>query len=199
MQSLKRRVEEAKRRHPHLKNAAIARASGVKPPSVTDWLNGKTKSLDAQTAHRAAQLFGCDPTWLAVGVGLPNWRIPQLAGVAQDLSHIPFDTPPTITWETVMSEVELPERFVLHMPDDALAPNIMRGMGLIFDTSAPPSPGVGVLVAAGDGQRYIRRYAQAPGGAWLAQAINQAYAGLESAPHGLKILAVMVGRLDGHI
>lgn len=73
MRSLKSRLEEAMRRHPHLTQADIARACKVKNPSVTDWLNGKTKSLKPEPARLGASLFGCDQNWLSTGVGTPNW------------------------------------------------------------------------------------------------------------------------------
>ena len=74
MKPLKDRLSECMRRHPSLSPADIARACHVKPPSVADWLNGSTKTLKAETARLAAQLFGCDQNWLATGVGSPNWR-----------------------------------------------------------------------------------------------------------------------------
>lgn len=70
---LRERIAEAMRRHPGLSQADVARACGVKTPSVTDWLNGKTKSLKPEPARRGAVLFGCDQNWLATGTGTPNW------------------------------------------------------------------------------------------------------------------------------
>ncbi|MEY2654291.1 MAG: hypothetical protein RLZZ524_1319 [Pseudomonadota bacterium] len=63
------------RRNPHLSQADIARACGVKTPSVNDWVSGKTKTLKAETARLAAQMLGCDQNWLANGVGSPGWRL----------------------------------------------------------------------------------------------------------------------------
>ena len=98
-----------------------------------------------------------------------------------------------------MQSNDLPAQFVLHMPDEALAPNIPKGLGLVFDCFAKPFPTAGVLVVAGDGRRYVRRFAEAPGGLWLGQAINPAYATLESARDELRVLAVMTGRLGGAV
>ena len=47
----------------------LAAAAGVKPPSVTDWTNGKTKKLQAAPAHRAAKFLGVNFLWLTEGKG----------------------------------------------------------------------------------------------------------------------------------
>ena len=41
----------------------LAKIAGVKPPSVSDWLNGKTKSLQIEPATRLARRFGLNPEW----------------------------------------------------------------------------------------------------------------------------------------
>lgn len=47
----------------------LADAAGVKPPSVSDWLNGKTKTLKAATALRVATFFGVNILWLTEDKG----------------------------------------------------------------------------------------------------------------------------------
>lgn len=49
--------------------ADLARAVGIKPPSVADWLNGNTKVLRAKTALRAAHFLGVTALWLTEGKG----------------------------------------------------------------------------------------------------------------------------------
>ncbi len=118
---------------------------------------------------------------------------------AHYLNLQPFTVPQELSWEDVMQMDKLPATFVLAMPDDALAPRVLRGTRLIFDTAVRPQPGTGVLVLDAVGRRYVRRYAEGTGGTWLAQAVHDAYATLESARDGLKLLAVMTGRMDGAI
>mgnify|MGYP000393726553 CR=1 FL=1 len=74
MRTLKDRVEECERRFPLISRADVARAAGVKQPSVTDWFNGKTNRLKLKPAVGEARLWRCDPLWLGEGDGLPNWR-----------------------------------------------------------------------------------------------------------------------------
>jgi len=59
----------------------LAAACGVKPPSVNDWLSGKTKSLKASTAQRAAAFLKVNMLWLTEGRG-PKRR--QDSGQAVD-------------------------------------------------------------------------------------------------------------------
>lgn len=53
----------------------LAKAAGVKPPSVIEWLNGETKTLKASAAIRASRFLGVEPLWLAEGEG-PKRRQP---------------------------------------------------------------------------------------------------------------------------
>ena len=93
----------------------------------------------------------------------------------------------------------IPERFVLAMPDDALAPQTPRGTQLIFVAGdTPPRFGIGVLVEAPDGTRYIRRYVQGPATGWIAEARDSAYRTISSAEGG-RILAWVSWRNSGDV
>ncbi|MCA3065448.1 MAG: hypothetical protein ING73_00770 [Rhodocyclaceae bacterium] len=56
----------------------LARAVGIKPPSVYDWLNGTTKKLEGGNLNRAAAFFGVEPDWLETGTGAK--RLPETSG-----------------------------------------------------------------------------------------------------------------------
>ncbi len=49
--------------------AALARACGIKPPSVHDWLNGKTKAIEGANLIRAASALSVTPEWILTGRG----------------------------------------------------------------------------------------------------------------------------------
>ena len=49
--------------------AALARACGIKPPSVHDWLSGKTQTIESQNLLKASKFLGVSPDWLASGKG----------------------------------------------------------------------------------------------------------------------------------
>lgn len=54
-----------------VKGVDLARAVGVKPPSVSDWLSGKSKTMEGENLLRAAKHLGVNPVWLATGKGEP--------------------------------------------------------------------------------------------------------------------------------
>lgn len=52
--------------------AELARACGIKPPSVNGWYSGSSRGIDAAHIFKAATFFKVHPKWLALGVG-PKW------------------------------------------------------------------------------------------------------------------------------
>ncbi|EIK96083.1 putative phage repressor [Pseudomonas sp. M47T1] len=54
---------------PKTTQAALARACGIKPPSVNDWLSGKTKTIEGENLLNAAEALKVIPMWLATGKG----------------------------------------------------------------------------------------------------------------------------------
>jgi hypothetical protein len=95
-----------------------------------------------------------------------------------------------------MQTSDLPDQFVIRVPDDALSPNLPRGTEVIFERAGSAHPGECVLIEDGRHQRHLRRYVQGLDGTYTAQAINGAYVNLESVRDGLKILAVMAWRAE---
>lgn len=69
MTTLKERFHLVRGLKPEVTNADLARATGAKPASVGDWFNGDTKTLKADTAAKAAAVYGVSPLWLATGEG----------------------------------------------------------------------------------------------------------------------------------
>ncbi|WP_228266320.1 helix-turn-helix domain-containing protein, partial [Acinetobacter baumannii] len=55
-----------------IKGVDLARAVGVKPPSVSDWLSGKSKKMEGENLLRAAKYLKVNALWLATGAGEPS-------------------------------------------------------------------------------------------------------------------------------
>lgn len=89
MSTLRERVEECERRFPGISRADVARAAGIKSPSVADWFNGKTLRLKLAPAVYAARLWKCDPLWLGEGVGTPNWLDAPVTALITQPSQLP--------------------------------------------------------------------------------------------------------------
>ncbi|MDR2060932.1 MAG: XRE family transcriptional regulator [Acinetobacter sp.] len=54
-----------------IKGVELARAVGVKPPSVSDWLSGKSKTMEGENLIKASKFLGVSASWLASGMGKP--------------------------------------------------------------------------------------------------------------------------------
>lgn len=67
--TLKERLTKISALKPELSQADIARIAGVKPPSVSAWFSGETKTLKSMTAIRVADAYGVSASWLAAGQG----------------------------------------------------------------------------------------------------------------------------------
>lgn len=67
--TLKQRFAALEELKPDISQAALARATGAKSPSVNAWFSGATKSMRAETAAKVAALYGVSPVWLATGEG----------------------------------------------------------------------------------------------------------------------------------
>jgi len=69
MRNLQERLRAAMAGPPKITQAALARACGIRPPSVNDWLSGKTKAIEGENLLRAAEILKVSPMWLATGKG----------------------------------------------------------------------------------------------------------------------------------
>lgn len=195
-----------------LSQAALATKAGVSQGTIGNIESGARQRPRELLAIAAA--CGVRAEWLETGVGPKHPTAVPLVGSAR-ASAAPSDlgvahearldefTVVGMTWDDVKTATELPPRFTVDMPDDALVPSVMRGAGLVFEPAGVggplPAPETGILVQDAGGRRYIRRFAEAPGGSWVAQALNPAYATLDAGRDGLVIVAVMVARMGGRV
>lgn len=74
----------------------MADIAGVKPPSVSDWLNGKTKNLKAGPAMRLAQHFKISLLWLTEGRGLMQYPELQKSSVQPESQLISLTDHPDL-------------------------------------------------------------------------------------------------------
>lgn len=69
MSTLQERLAIAMEGPPPVSAADLARACGVKGASVSEWINGPTKSLRGPNAIKAAKRLGVNVEWLSTGSG----------------------------------------------------------------------------------------------------------------------------------
>lgn len=71
--------------------------------------------------------------------------------------------------------INLPARFSVTVPDDALAPRLVRGYGVVLDSTKTPRDGDGVCVVTCDDEAYLRIYRETRDGFFEAVPLNPAY------------------------
>lgn len=80
MNTLAARLAHAMKGPPKVSQAALARACNVKPPTVNDWLSGKTTELKGANLLAVSKFLNVDPEWLANGKGGRHRPITQPVG-----------------------------------------------------------------------------------------------------------------------
>lgn len=69
MQTLSERLKIALKGPPEVTQKALADACGIQPPSVSEWLSGRTKNIEGANLLAAAKFLRVSPDWLATGKG----------------------------------------------------------------------------------------------------------------------------------
>lgn len=67
--SLSSRLKTLLDENPSKTQAGLARATGAKPASISDWVNDRTKSINSKYLTHAANYLGVSSDWLATGKG----------------------------------------------------------------------------------------------------------------------------------
>ena len=162
----------------------LANIAGVRPPSVNDWLSGKTKSIQIEPATRLAERFGLSPMWVAKG------KLPKLSPSSDTqpssikaesnaeegpaigrLLRIPVVGMAQLGDNGYWAELETPvgfgdgfipfpaksrDSYALRCRGDSMKPRIKNGEFVIVDPSMAPAPGDEVLVKAKDGRVMVK-------------------------------------------
>jgi hypothetical protein len=197
MTDLEERIREVMAATGWKTDTQIANAAGVSRSAAAQWLGKSSRpvlTLRLGPALRLEAATGFSARWIATGEG-PKMRTnhtPKQASQPHAVSLGAFMVPPLISQEELMVvRSELPPLFRVAMPDDALQETTPRGIELIMESGAEPTPGQVVLVEDASGRRYVRRYGEGAKGEWRALASNPAYRHMESSQDGLKLLAVL--------
>lgn len=164
-----------------IKGVDLARAVGVKPPSVSDWLSGKSKTMEGENLLKASKFLGVSPNWLATGNGLPSdieskkqdnelsniifkdlnfTRIPVLDYVQAGFWHeVIYDgtTPHSYTYTDYIGTT--PEAvFSVIVQGESMEPDFKEGDLLIVDASISPKPGCYVIAQNGSHEATFKKY-----------------------------------------
>lgn len=77
-----------------IKGVDLAKYVGVKPPSVSDWLSGKSKTMEGENLLRASKFLKVNPTWLATGSGEPT----SVHQKSSNVSPVNARMAPVLSW-----------------------------------------------------------------------------------------------------
>lgn len=97
MSTLAERLSELLTPESGLTQSGLAAACGIKPPSVSDWISGKTKSIRSEHLHNAAKYLNVSAEWLATGKeprGLEHSKNSRATALAEG-GTIPVSSPET--------------------------------------------------------------------------------------------------------
>ncbi len=87
MSTLAIRLKEALDDLPKVSQADLASACGVKPPSVSDWLSGRTKNLKGMHLIKASIFLGVNPEWLQEGKGKKKLQLNMYSTTTGDMQR----------------------------------------------------------------------------------------------------------------
>ena len=185
---------------PRPTQADLARAGGIKPPSVAGWFNGSTRSL-GKALLPIAQFLGVNPEWLNTGRGPMRpgsnatravYRVEEPALDFDSVQHSielvdAFGScgGGAIAWELeertpLVKEPSWFRRYGVHPEDvfgvfadgDSMADFIVDGDIVIFDRSkVVPKSGVIFLIDHPDGLK-IKRLRRDIDGSWILESGN---------------------------
>ena len=136
----------------------LARACGVKPASVSDWLSGKSKSMRAPIAQKAAAFLNVSLLWLSTGEGDPESgsnvsparlrlkKVPLItlaqAGYMNDNGQIRDAKLCIEQGDFVLVDEEMPDGTLgVTIKGDSMEPEFHEGDIVIIDPTISPLPG----------------------------------------------------------
>jgi len=162
-----------------IKGVELARAVGVRPPSVSDWLSGKSKTMEGENLLKAAKFLSVNANWLATGNGTATDKntknndeeIANILFKNLNINKVPLLDYKQIThwFENKNEKIKLytytdylgadPENiFSLIVQGDSMSPDFKDGDLLIVDSSINPKPGTYVIAQCNLDEVTFKKY-----------------------------------------
>lgn len=171
--TLAERIREAIQ-HSGKSQAQIATDTGKSPGAVTQWLDGSTKSLRADTAAALERATGYNAAWLVTGKGpklatnVPNVAPAPIGGRSIPLisyvqagawTDVVDNYQPGDADEFLLTDLELSSSaFALEIKGDSMLPEFKPGDRVIIDPSISPQPGDYVVAKNGEEEATFKKY-----------------------------------------
>lgn len=163
-----------------IKGVDLARAVGVKPPSVSDWLSGKSKTMEGENLLKTSKFLDVSASWLATGNGSPKDKkqkndieLTNDIHKKLNLNKIPvFDYEQASLWNATRDSEALPlyytytdymgtrpeAVFGITVQGKSMEPEFAEGDSLIVDASLTPKPGSFVIAQKDFNNTIFKKY-----------------------------------------
>ncbi len=170
--NLAERIKEAVA-HSGKTQAQIAAETSKSAGAVTQWLDGTTKSLRADTAAALERATGYRAAWLVTGKGpklvdaqnvapadLGALRIPLISYVQAGVwTGVVDNYAPGDADEFLLTDLELSgSAFALEIKGDSMLPEFKPGDRVIIDPNVSPQPGDFVVAKNGEEEATFKKY-----------------------------------------
>lgn len=200
-----------------IKGVDLARAVGVKPPSVSDWLSGKSKNMDGPNLIRAARFLKVNSTWLGTGLGKPLDSEKDADFRNMEFTSLEFKKIPVLDYVQagVFKEVEYDgvvplsytftdylgtnneAIFSVIVEGKSMNPDFIEGDKLIIDAALSPNPGSFVIAQNGNVEATFKKYRvtgydEHGREEFELVPLNKDYPAISSKEHNITIIGVMV-------
>ena len=136
----------------------LAKTCGVKPASVSDWLSGKSKSMRAPVAQKAAEFLNVSLIWLSTGEGTPESgssvsparlklnKVPLItftqAGFLTDNGQLRDPSTCIDQGDYILVDEDMPDGTLgVVVEGDSMEPEFHEGDIIVIDPSLSPQPG----------------------------------------------------------
>ncbi len=193
----------------------LADAAGVTKGTVSQWLDGKIKSIKLEYAVGIQKRYGYNAVWLVMGEGekklgaagfnnvapaqVGTRRIPLISSVqAGRMTEAVDPFPPGGAFEYLLTDLELSEcAFALEIDGDSMLPEFHPGDRVIVDPAVRARPGDCVVAKNGREEATFKKYRARGVGADGQEAfelvpLNPDYPTISSEHEHVRIIGVMV-------
>ena len=197
---------------PKIKQVELAAACGIKPPSVSDWLNGRSVNIEGKNLLAASKLMNVRPEWLSKGIG-PMRQDSQKQANVETVPASMRRLVPLISWvragdlcqaedpyQPGDAEAWLPcpfdrseQAFCLRVVGDSMSPDYREDEYILVDPARQPEHGDDVVVRTPDSTCTFKRLQITPDGTYLL-AVNTDHPERKiKVPEGTVICGVVTG------
>lgn len=202
-----------------ISQADLARACGVKPPSVSGWLSGKSKFLRGENLLKAAAALRVSQDWLATGEGTMEPRSRSLDLLTSEVGDaVPikrFRRVPVVGEvkggpDGFLEETQYPVGFgdghveypttdpnayAVRVRGDSMHPRYRAGEFVVVEPNIEAQEGDDVVVICANGQKMLKQLNWRRDGEVQLLSVNNGYAPVTLQCTEITAIALVAGRV----